>query len=171
MHCAVCKCTLFAKKQWIRMFTKSKSKPAHQITVLEKQKSWENGAKSTLCSSKLCTVRTLIAKNCSIRMFTKSKFTSAHQITALQLERQKSWENGAKCALCSSKMCTVRTLIAKNYSIRMFTKSKFTPAHKITALQLERQKSCENRCKVRAVQCKMCTVRTLLVKKYCIRML
>jgi hypothetical protein len=32
------------------------------------------------------------------------------------------------------KMCTVPTLIDKNCSIRMFTKSKFTPAHQITAL-------------------------------------
>ena len=83
MHCAVCKCTLFAKKWWIRMYAKSKFTPVHQIKALEKQKSWENGAKTALCSSKMCTVRTSIAKKYSIGMFMKSKFTPAHQITAL----------------------------------------------------------------------------------------
>ena len=37
-------------------------------------------------------------------------------------------------------MCTVCTLIAKNYSRRMFTKSEFTPAHQITAHWLEKTK-------------------------------
>ena len=36
---------------------------------------------------------------------------------------------------------TVRTLIAKKFSIRMFSKSEFTPAHQITAFYLEKQKS------------------------------
>ena len=106
--------TLFFKKYSIRMFTKSKFTPAYQITalLLEKPKSWKNSAQCALH----CTVCTLFVKKQCIRKITKSLCTPAHQITALQLEKQKSWENSAQCVLCSSKMCTVCTIIAKKYS-------------------------------------------------------
>ena len=59
------------------------------------------------------------------------------KITCLP-SKQKSWKNRAKCALC--KMCTVRTLIAKQYSKRMFTKSTFTPSHQKSSVYLQKQK-------------------------------
>ena len=62
----------------------------------------------------MCAVHNLIAKKYSIRMFTKFKFTLARQITALLLEKQKSWKNGAKCALCSAKFALSQKIEYKN---------------------------------------------------------
>ena len=55
------------------------------------------------------------------------------------------------------KMCTVHTLYVKKYSIRMFTKSKFNPAHQKSVLYLEKQKSLKNRAK-----CAMCSAKCAL---------
>ena len=55
------------------------------------------------------------------------------------------------------KMCTVHTLYVKKYSIRMFTKSEFNPAHQKSVLYLEKQKSLKNRAK-----CAMCSAKCAL---------
>ena len=47
---------------------------------------------------------------------------------------KKKLGNWCKVRTVQCKMCSVRSLIAKKYSIRMFMKSKFMPAHQITAL-------------------------------------
>ena len=81
-----------------------------------KTKKLEKWCKMCAVQSKICTARTLIGKKYSVRMIAKSKFTPAHQITALLLEKQKSWENGAKCVVCNIKMCPVHTIFVKKYS-------------------------------------------------------
>ena len=125
------------------------------------------GKQSKICTvhCKMCTVRTLIAKKYSIRMFMKSKFTPAHQNTVFYLEKQKSWENGAKCALCCA-LCA--PYLKKEYSnVYEIQIHACTPKSSSLAWKT---KKLGKRCKMCAVQCKMCTVRTLIAKKYSIRM-
>ena len=81
----------------------------------------------------MCTQRTLIAKKYSMKMITKSKFTTAHQIKDLQLEKQKSWETGAKSALCSAKCALCTNSSARPNCQKIQYKNvyeiQFTPAH------------------------------------------
>ena len=50
------------------------------------------------------------------------------------------------------KMCTVHTLIAKQYTVRMIIKSEFMPACQSTALYLEKQNSLKN-----SAKCALCS--------------
>ena len=57
------------------------------------------------------------------------------------------------------KMCTVHTLIAKQYTVRMIIKSEFMPACQSTALYLEKQNSLKNsaKCALCSAKCALCS--------------
>ena len=73
-------------------------------------------------------------------MFTKFIFNPAHQKSALYLEKQKSWKNSAKCALCSAK-CALCS------SVRSDLTTPFKPQKKMHMLKnleksIEKQRRC-----------------------------
>ena len=103
-----------------------------QLSSLRNKK-LENQSKCALRRVCVCTVHCahpVCQKKC-IRMFTKSLINSRHQKSALYLEKQKSWKNSAKCALCSG----VRSDLSAPFKL---------PAQKQLKLQKNWLKSKEN---------------------------
>ena len=126
---------------------KFKFKHSYQISALQLSRQ-KNYGKCALCApcALLCTTvhpcTPVFSKMWFIRKLMKFKFKHPYQISELQHNRQKSQ---GKCALCVHPVrpcAPLHICFFKIWFIRKLMKFKFKHSYQISALQLNKQKSC-----------------------------
>ena len=112
-----------------------------------------------------CIARTL--PRCKKKLENRHRFSNFFlQLFSIKNKKVRKTVQNVHCAVqnvhCAHPNC-------KKYSIRMFIKSKFTPAHQITAFYLEKQKSLKTgaKCALYSAKCALCSrIRSDLIARF-----